>query len=52
MAEPIGPKFFVGHHLTQGKVYGGSNFQNLPLIKIRFLKILKIQEISKILKTL
>ena len=26
-AEPIGPKFFVGHHMTQGKVYGGSNFQ-------------------------
>ena len=21
-AEPIGPKFFVGHHVTPGKVYG------------------------------
>ena len=20
-AEPIGPKFFVGHHMTTGKVY-------------------------------
>ena len=20
-AEPIGPKFFVGHHVTTGKVY-------------------------------
>ena len=21
-AEPIGPKFFVGHHVIPGKVYG------------------------------
>ena len=21
MAEPIGPKFFVGHHVTTGKVH-------------------------------
>ena len=44
-AEPIGPKFFVGHQVTPGKVYGWSNFQKLVSIKIRFLKILKIHEI-------
>ena len=44
MAEPIGPKFFVGHHVIPGKVYGWSNFQKFASIKIRFLKILKIHE--------
>ena len=44
-AEPIGPKFFVGHHMSPGKVYGWSNFQKFASIKIRFLKILKIHEI-------
>ena len=43
-AEPIGPKFFVGYHVTPGKVYGWSNFQKFASIKIRFLKILKIHE--------
>ena len=43
-AEPIGPKFVVGHHVTPGKVYGWSNFQKCASIKIRFLKILKIYE--------
>ena len=41
-AEPIRLKFFVGHHVTPGKVYGWSNFQKFASIKIRFLKILKI----------
>ena len=40
-AEPIGPKFFVGHHMTPGKVYEWSNFQKFASIKIRFLKIKK-----------
>ena len=44
-AEPIGPKFFVGHHVIPGKVYGWSNFQKFASIKIRFLKILNIHEI-------
>ena len=43
-AEPIGPKFFVGHHVIPGKVYGWKNFQKFASIKIRFLKILKIHE--------
>ena len=43
-AEPIGPKFFVGHHVILGKVYGWLNFQKFASIKIRFLEILKIHE--------
>ena len=45
-AEPIGPKFFVGHLGTPGKVYESSNIclhQNSIVIK--FFKILKIREI-------
>ena len=34
-AEPIGPKFFVGHHVTTGKVYESSKFQIFVSIKIR-----------------
>ena len=35
-AEPIGPKFFVGHHVTTGKVYDEwSKFQIFVSIKIR-----------------
>ena len=34
-AEPIGPKFFVGHHVTPGKVYEWSKFQIFVSIKIR-----------------
>ena len=34
-AEPIGPKFFVGHHVTTGKVYEWSKFQIVVSIKIR-----------------
>ena len=34
-AEPIGPKFFVGHHVTTGKVYERSKFQIFVSIKIR-----------------
>ena len=44
-AEPIGPKFFVGHLGTQGKVYESSKFQIFVSIKIRsslnFLKFWK-----------
>ena len=44
-AEPIGPKFFVGHHATTGKVYEWSKFQIFVSIKIRssfnFLKFWK-----------
>ena len=40
-AEPIGPKFFVGHHVTPGKVYGWSNFQNMPPSKFDFWKFWK-----------
>ena len=34
-AEPIGPKFVVGHHVTTGKVYEWSKFQIFVSIKIR-----------------
>ena len=34
-AEPIGPKFFVGHHVTTGKAYEWSKFQIFVSIKIR-----------------
>ena len=34
-AEPIGPKFFVGHLGTPGKVYESSKFQIFDSIKIR-----------------
>ena len=48
-AEPIGPKFFVGHLGTPGKVYESSKFQifvsHQNSIVIKFLKILKIREI-------
>ena len=37
--------YFVGPHVTPGKVYWWSNFQKFASIKIRFLKILKIHEI-------
>ena len=44
-AEPIGPKFFVGHLGTSGKVYESSKFQIFVSIKIRssliFLKFWK-----------
>ena len=36
-AEPIGPKFVVGKHMTPGKVYGWSKFQKLASTKICFL---------------
>ena len=35
-AEPIGPKFFVGHLGTPGKVYESSKLQIFVSIKIRF----------------
>ena len=41
-AEPIGPKFVVGPRVTPCTVWW--NLKNLPLNKIRFLKILKIHE--------
>ena len=48
-AEPIWPKFFVGHLGTTGKVYEWSKFQifvsHQNSIVIKFLKILKIREI-------
>ena len=34
-AEPIEPKFFVGHLVTPGKVYEWSKFQIFDSIKIR-----------------
>ena len=34
-AEPIGPKFFVGHLGTPGKAYESSKFQIFVSIKIR-----------------
>ena len=44
-AEPIWPKFFVGHHVTTGKVYEWSKFQIFVSIKIwsslNFLKFWK-----------
>ena len=42
MADPIGPKFVVGPHVTPGKVYERSNFQKFAFNKIRFLKIHEI----------
>ena len=49
MAEPIGPKFFVGHHMTTGKVYEYYKkilkvfFKGFQFCKkkIKFLKIRK-----------
>ena len=40
-AEPIGPKFFVGHLGTPGKVYEKSKFQIFVSIKIRSSLIFK-----------
>ena len=36
-AEPIGPKFCVGPHMTPGKVYKLSKFKKFASNKIRFL---------------
>ena len=38
-AEPIGPNFFVGHHVTPGKVYEWSKFKNLCLKVFYFCKV-------------
>ena len=38
---PIGPKFFVGPHMTTGNVNGWSKFQKLASNKIRFSENLK-----------
>ena len=35
-AEPIAPKFVMGHHVTTGKVYEWSKFQIFVSIKIRY----------------
>ena len=43
-AEPIGPKFHVGHHMTPGKVYERAKFQKLASNKIRFSLNLIIHE--------
>ena len=43
-AEPIGPKFHVGHHITPGKVYERAKFQKLASNKIRFSLNLIIHE--------
>ena len=40
-AEPIGPTFIVGPHLTPGYVYGWKKFQKLPFNKILFRNMLK-----------
>ena len=40
-AEPIGPKFCVGPHMTLGNVYGWKKFQKLPFNKILFRNMLK-----------
>ena len=42
----LGPNFFVGPRVTPGRVYEWSNFQKCASNKIRFLKILKINEFS------
>ena len=44
-AEPMRPNFFVGPHLTTERGYGRLNFKKFASNKIRFLKILKINEI-------
>ena len=41
VAEPIGPKFCVGPHMTPGKVYRWSYFQKGDINKIRYEGILK-----------
>jgi len=47
-AEPIGPKFFVGHLGTPWKVYEWSKFQIFVSIKIRSpLKFLKFWKSTK-----
>ena len=44
-AEPIGPKFCVGAHMTRGKDYEWLKFQKLASNKIRFSLNLKKQEL-------
>ena len=41
-AEPIGPKFFVGHHVTPWKVYEWSKLKNLCLNFFIFVNFFKI----------
>jgi len=43
-AEPIGPTFFVGPHVTPGKVMNDQKFKNLHLKVFYFSKILKMRE--------
>ena len=43
-AEPIGPKFFVGHLGPQGRFMNDWNFKNLCLKVFYFCKILKMRE--------
>ena len=38
-AEPIGPEFCVGPHVTQGKVYDWSKFQKFASIKSKVYEI-------------
>ena len=33
-AEPIGPKFFVGSHVTPGKIYESSKLKKISVKKI------------------
>ena len=49
MAKPIGHNFFVGPHLTQGKVYGCSELQKLSPYFLILVKILKVHK-EKMLK--
>ena len=45
-AEPIGPKFCVGPHMTPGKVYGWTKFKNMPPPNLKIHEIfLKICEL-------
>ena len=37
-AEPIGPKFFVGHHVTQGRFMNDKNFKKCVLKVFNFVK--------------
>ena len=40
-AEPIGPKFRVGPHMTPGKVQGSQNYKN---IRPQFFDFCKIKQ--------
>ena len=44
MADPIGPKFCVGHRMTTGKILSAQNFKKLYSKAFDFSEIKKMRE--------